>query len=87
MKRLLLTTAMLGALIAPALATIHDLSFSGVFNNGEAYSGSLSLDVVGNEIESGTGTLTTPRAAQRAHGDVHLDHRGLATRWHRLSWQ
>lgn len=59
MKRLLLTTAMLGAFVAPAFATIHDLSFSGVFNNGEAYTGLLSLDVVGNEIESGTGTLTT----------------------------
>ena len=59
MKRLLLTTAMLGALSAPALASIHDMSFSGMFNNGDAFSGSLALDVVGNEAVSGTGTLTT----------------------------
>ena len=60
MKRLLLlTTAVLGALVAPGIAnaSIQDLSISGNLD-GHAYTGELSLDVSGGLAVSGTGTLS-----------------------------
>ena len=46
MKRLLLTTAMLGALTAPSFASIQDLSISGNLD-GHAYTGQLFLNAAG----------------------------------------
>jgi hypothetical protein len=60
MKRLLLlTTAVLGALVAPGIAnaSIQDLSISGNLD-GQAYTGELSLDVSGGLAVSGTGMLS-----------------------------
>jgi hypothetical protein len=57
--RLLLTTALLGALVSPwiANASIQNLSISGSLD-GHAYTGELSLDVSGRQAVSGTGTLS-----------------------------
>lgn len=57
MKRLLLTTAILGSLSVPALANIQNMSISGDLA-GYLYTGELSLDVVGNEVVDGTGSLS-----------------------------
>ena len=57
MKRLLLTTAMLGALTAPSFASSQDLSISGNLD-GHLYTGQLFLNVSGGQAISGTGTLS-----------------------------